>query len=38
MIDNSDLQQLTIAKRTIEEVFQLETQLIEPSDFINIST
>jgi hypothetical protein len=38
MIDNSDLQQLTIAKRTIEEVFQLETQLMEPSDFINIST
>lgn len=37
MIDNSDLHQLKLAKRSIEEIFQLETQLLEPSDIINTS-
>ena len=37
-MDNSDIQQLTIAKKTIEEVFQFESLLLEPSDIINVST
>lgn len=38
MIDNSYLKELTLVKRTIEEVFQLETHLIEPSEMVNLNS